>query len=164
MVARVDRTLRNRSVAAGLAGPVWLSSIPAAALALAWLRPFTPFIGTRRRNRAIRRSRCVRSGNPSRGLSALGDPRSKSIRSLAARPAAEARGQPIRRRRRRTRAVYLTNALTGWSPTRDPKQLVLRELQAEREAANKVKPEQRILVILGNPHYDGFPGIAMAGT
>ena len=49
-----------------------------------------------------------------------------------------------------------------WSPTRDPKQLVLQELQAEREAANKVKQEQRILVILGNPPYDGFAGFAVA--
>ncbi len=59
-------------------------------------------------------------------------------------------------------AVYLTNALTGWLPTRDPKQLIFSELQAERDAANKVKQQNRILVILGNPPYDGFAGMAMS--
>jgi len=71
-------------------------------------------------------------------------------------------GAPLDEKIGERAAVYLTNALTGWSPTRDPKQLVLQELQAEREAANKVKQEQRILVILGNPPYDGFAGLAMA--
>ena len=71
-------------------------------------------------------------------------------------------GAPLDEKIGERAAIYLTNALTGWSPTRDPKQLVLQELQAEREAANKVKQEQRILVILGNPPYDGFAGLAMA--
>jgi len=71
-------------------------------------------------------------------------------------------GAPLDENTGERASVYLTNALTGWSPTRDPKQLVLQELQAEREAANKVKQEQRILVILGNPPYDGFAGLAMA--
>ena len=71
-------------------------------------------------------------------------------------------GAPLDEKTGERAAIYLTNALTGWSPTRDPKQLVLQELQAEREAANKVKQEQRILVILGNPPYDGFAGLAIA--
>lgn len=64
--------------------------------------------------------------------------------------------------------VYLTNALTGWQPPdEDGKkrmaQLALNfpELMAENSAARLVKQERRILVILGNPPYNGFAGVAM---
>ena len=64
--------------------------------------------------------------------------------------------------------VYLTNALTGWQPPdEDGKkrmaQLALNfpELMAENSAARLVKRERRILVILGNPPYNGFAGVAM---
>jgi hypothetical protein len=56
--------------------------------------------------------------------------------------------------------VFLTNALTGWDPREDVKQqLDLYGLQKEREAALKVKREEPILVILGNPPYNGFAGV-----
>jgi hypothetical protein len=59
-------------------------------------------------------------------------------------------------------AVYLTNALTGWEPPKHPKQhLLFRELEDEREAADRVKREEKILVILGNPPYNSFSGVAM---
>jgi len=56
--------------------------------------------------------------------------------------------------------VYLTNALTGWEPPEKPKdQLPLfPELFEERDAANWVKREAPILVILGNPPYNAFAG------
>jgi hypothetical protein len=56
--------------------------------------------------------------------------------------------------------VYLTNALTGWEPPEDPKnQLPLfPELLEERDAANKVKQQVPIIVILGNPPYNAFAG------
>ncbi|MCB1769696.1 MAG: N-6 DNA methylase, partial [Candidatus Competibacteraceae bacterium] len=64
--------------------------------------------------------------------------------------------------------VYLTNALTGWQPPdeegkRRMAQLTLNfpELMAENQAARRVKQEQRILVILGNPPYNGFAGVAI---
>ncbi|MFO1423951.1 MAG: type ISP restriction/modification enzyme [Candidatus Competibacteraceae bacterium] len=64
--------------------------------------------------------------------------------------------------------VYLTNALTGWQPPdEDGKkrmaQLALNfpELMAENNAARAVKQERRILVILGNPPYNGFAGVAV---
>ena len=58
--------------------------------------------------------------------------------------------------------VYLSNALTGWEPTTDEKQrAVFPEMAAERSRANTVKQEQRILVILGNPPYNGFAGMAV---
>jgi hypothetical protein len=59
--------------------------------------------------------------------------------------------------------VFLTNALTGWEPLKDPKSLVLPfpELAAERDAANSVKREQKILVIVGNPPYNGYAGVVV---
>ena len=58
--------------------------------------------------------------------------------------------------------VYLTNALTGWEPTDKEKQVVaFPELEEERDQANKVKRDRPILVILGNPPYNGFAGIAV---
>ena len=59
--------------------------------------------------------------------------------------------------------VYLTNALTGWDPLKDPKSQVLPfpELAAERDAANSVKRAKTILVILGNPPYNGYAGVAI---
>lgn len=59
--------------------------------------------------------------------------------------------------------VFLTNALTGWQPLTSPKSQVLPfpELAAERDAANSVKREQKVLVILGNPPYNGYAGVVM---
>lgn len=57
--------------------------------------------------------------------------------------------------------IYLTNALTGWEPPTGPKAAFLMpELEAEKEAADHVKRDTPILVILGNPPYSGYPGIA----
>ena len=56
--------------------------------------------------------------------------------------------------------VFLTNALTGWEPhTNAP--LPFPELEEERDSADQVKQETPILVILGNPPYDGFAGMAV---
>lgn len=56
-------------------------------------------------------------------------------------------------------AIYLTNALTGWEPHTN-KPLPFPELEQERASADAVKQATPILVILGNPPYDGFAGIA----
>ena len=57
-------------------------------------------------------------------------------------------------------AVYLTNALTGWKPPTGPKQkLVFPEMEEERDAADKIKQSQPILVVIGNPPYNGFAGL-----
>ena len=57
--------------------------------------------------------------------------------------------------------VYLTNALTGWEPPKEPKtKLMFPELEAERDAAERVKREVPILVILGNPPYNAFAGVS----
>ena len=51
--------------------------------------------------------------------------------------------------------VYLTNALTGWEPSVQ-KPLPFPELEEERDRAGRVKRETPVLVILGNPPYNGF--------
>ena len=56
--------------------------------------------------------------------------------------------------------VFLTNALTGWEPTVQ-KPLLIAELEEERERAGEVKQERPILVIIGNPPYNGFAGMAV---
>ena len=58
--------------------------------------------------------------------------------------------------------VFLTNALTGWSATTLPEQLeAFPELRDERDLAESVKQDTPILVILGNPPYNGFAGVAV---
>jgi hypothetical protein len=59
--------------------------------------------------------------------------------------------------------VYLTNALTGWEPPRGPKkQLAFPQMEEERDAAEEVKRDKPILVILGNPPYNAFAGVSAA--
>ena len=56
--------------------------------------------------------------------------------------------------------VFLTNALTGWEPHTN-KPLPFPELEQERELSEAVKQDIPILVILGNPPYNGFAGMAV---
>ena len=57
-------------------------------------------------------------------------------------------------------AIYLTNALTGWEP-RTTKPLPFSEMEKERDHADEVKQNTPVLVILGNPPYNGFAGMAV---
>ena len=57
-------------------------------------------------------------------------------------------------------AVFLTNALTGWEP-KAQKPLPFPELEEERDRADRVKQETPVLVILGNPPYNGYAGMAV---
>ena len=58
--------------------------------------------------------------------------------------------------------VFLTNALTGWEGTDEGTQIVaFPELKEERDRAGRVKQDTPILVILGNPPYNGFAGMAV---
>lgn len=58
--------------------------------------------------------------------------------------------------------VYLTNALTGWEPPSGPKKRFLYpEMEEERDAAEKVRRDTPVLVVLGNPPYNGFAGVAV---
>lgn len=63
--------------------------------------------------------------------------------------------------------VFLTNSLTGWEPPTEAakkriEQLAMSfpELKEERDAAEKVKQDTPILVILGNPPYNAFAGVS----
>ena len=56
--------------------------------------------------------------------------------------------------------VFLTNALTGWDSSEN-KTIPFPELEEERERAGRVKQDTPILVILGNPPYNGFAGVAV---
>jgi hypothetical protein len=62
-------------------------------------------------------------------------------------------------------AIYLTNALTGWEPPTEEakKQLMfaIPEFKQEKEAADGIKQQKKIIVILGNPPYNGFAGLAV---
>lgn len=77
-------------------------------------------------------------------------------------------GAPLNERKAERVGVFLTNALTGWEP---PTEAVKRrleqlafafaELKEEHDAAERIKRKVPILVILGNPPYNGFAGVAV---
>ena len=56
-------------------------------------------------------------------------------------------------------SVWLTNALTGWKKS-EQIPIPMQELKDERELADGVKRDKPILVVLGNPPYNAFAGIA----
>ena len=56
--------------------------------------------------------------------------------------------------------VFLTNALTGWVPEKHPQSEIFEEFRREREDSDQIKQQDPILVILGNPPYNGYAGIA----
>jgi len=82
-------------------------------------------------------------------------------------------GVPLRDADERA-AIYLTNALTGWgdgttvAPPKDKRvgegqmhsTLLFPEFAEERDAADRIKREEQILVVIGNPPYNGFAGVA----
>lgn len=74
----------------------------------------------------------------------------------------EALGAPLRESSNERVGVYLTNSLTGWEPAKKPKDVLFKELEAERDAAEDVKRNKPILVILGNPPYNAFAGVSPA--
>jgi hypothetical protein len=74
-------------------------------------------------------------------------------------------GTPLDDSQNERAAIYLTNALTGWEPATEEakKQLsfAIPEFKQEKEAADAIKQEKRIMVILGNPPYNGYAGLAV---
>jgi hypothetical protein len=58
-------------------------------------------------------------------------------------------------------SVFLTNALTGWSDSRDVK-ITFPEMRDEFDASQAVKQNTRVIVVIGNPPYDAFAGVAQA--
>ena len=74
--------------------------------------------------------------------------------------AMQALGAPLADDGSERAGVFLTNALTGWEPS-VTKPLPFPELEEERDRAEHVKRDAPILVVLGNPPYNGFAGMAV---
>lgn len=71
-------------------------------------------------------------------------------------------GVPLVESKKERAGVYLTNALTGWEPPETPKRRYLFvEMEEEHDKAEAVKQRNPILVVLGNPPYNGFAGVAV---
>ncbi|MHB1035612.1 MAG: type ISP restriction/modification enzyme [Pirellulales bacterium] len=77
----------------------------------------------------------------------------------------QAQGAPLSQKKGERVGVYLTNALTGWEPPKGVKATKpfeqFHELQEEKDAAEHVKRDKKILVVLGNPPYNSYAGIAV---
>lgn len=56
---------------------------------------------------------------------------------------------------RKRASIYLTNSLNGWSDT-EQAEFVLRGFKEEHALARKVKQDEPILVMLGNPPYNAY--------
>jgi hypothetical protein len=75
----------------------------------------------------------------------------------------QAEGVPLQEAKHERAGVFLTNALTDWEPPKGPKQhLLFPEMEEERDKAEAVKQHTPLLVVLGNPPYNGFAGVAVA--
>ena len=74
----------------------------------------------------------------------------------------ETLGAPLSEAKAERAGIYLTNALTGWEPPNEKhkQQILLPELAEEHDAADRVKRDKPILVILGNPPYNAFAGVS----
>lgn len=76
-------------------------------------------------------------------------------------------GAPLQSGANERPAIFLTNALTGWdviSPdqyTQTRAHQLLAELERERNAAGEIKRDKPILVVIGNPPYNGYAGIGI---
>ena len=74
----------------------------------------------------------------------------------------QTQGAPLSQRKGERVGVYLTNALTGWEPPKGAKATIAMypDLAQERDAAEHVKRDKKILVVLGNPPYNAFAGVS----
>lgn len=76
-------------------------------------------------------------------------------------------GAPLQAGSNERPAIYLTNALTGWDVvsneryTQTQAHSLLASLERERNAAGEVKRDKPILVVIGNPPYNGYAGIGV---
>lgn len=76
-------------------------------------------------------------------------------------------GAPLSEEKGERVGVYLTNALTNWDmpkpgvqEAKQPYLTGMPELREERDAAEHVKRQAPILVVLGNPPYNAFAGVS----
>jgi hypothetical protein len=73
----------------------------------------------------------------------------------------QSEGVPLDDKKKERAGVYLTNALTGWQPPKTPKHYLFPEMEEEHDKAEAVKLHTPILVVIGNPPYNGFAGVAV---
>ena len=162
MVTRVDRALKDDlGIADGLAGEQ--------------VYVLDPCCGTGAYLAEV--LRCISTNLGSKGLGALKGARvkeaaTKRVFGFEIMPAPfvvahlqvgltmEELGVPLSQDGSERAGVFLTNALTGWEPVVQ-KPLPFHELEQERERAGRVKQNTPVLVILGNPPYNGFAGVAV---
>ncbi len=76
-------------------------------------------------------------------------------------------GTPFSEEKQERAGIFLTNSLTGWEPPDPAKEKFIQlrlagipELKEERDAAEKIKRNVPVLVILGNPPYNAFAGVS----
>jgi hypothetical protein len=69
-------------------------------------------------------------------------------------------GVPLDAKAGERAGVYLTNALTGWVEEGEHSPLPFLEFMTERDAAEAVKRDRPIIVMIGNPPYNGFAGVS----
>jgi Type ISP C-terminal specificity domain/N-6 DNA Methylase len=74
----------------------------------------------------------------------------------------QTQGAPLSPKKGERVGVYLTNALTGWEPPKGVKATIAMypDLAQERDAAEHVKRDKKIVVVLGNPPYNAFAGVS----
>ncbi len=74
----------------------------------------------------------------------------------------QSEGAPLLVKNKDRAAIYLTNALTGWVPDTTPRDgYLFPELNEERDRSNDIKQQKPILVVLGNPPYNGYAGMGV---
>lgn len=70
-------------------------------------------------------------------------------------------GAPLGGQKGDRAGVFLTNALTGWTAEDEQHPIPFPGMEEERDRSDEVKRSKPILVILGNPPYNGFAGMAV---
>jgi hypothetical protein len=70
-------------------------------------------------------------------------------------------GAPLGAQKGDRAGVFLTNALTGWTAETEQHPIPFPGMEEERDRSDEVKRAKPILVILGNPPYNGFAGMAV---
>lgn len=74
----------------------------------------------------------------------------------------QAEGAPLLVKNKDRAGVYLTNALTGWEPPQGPRgHFLFPEMDEEHDRADEVKRERGIIVVLGNPPYNGLAAVGV---